>query len=589
MPAPISRRSDSTAPAASIEPAPRHARWRTIAPMPTTAPSSITQPSSIAAWPTMTSSPTTVGRSFAQWMTALSCTEAPAPIVMLELSPRSTAPNQMLARSPTRTSPTRTAVGAIQTASPIVGRMPPSSTITAIACRRRCLTACAQHYTVSPVSQVSYVRRRPDDDGTDRGARASHRGRGARASRRRQARRGAPAHVARVPEGHPAHPHRLGRHGAGERTCLPARRAARARAQQLRLGRLDLPGRARPRPHRLPPAGRPRRGHERAHLRARAEGVQVPLRVRRAARLLARARDGQHALRPGGLRAALRRPPVEHLRPVEARARQGRQGGDLPPAPRPHLGQEAVRRPRREAARAGGGRLDVHPHARVVRAARRAQEARHPARVRLQGPEQRRTAAGVDGRRRAVHGGGRHRRARPLGRGASALEHRLPLPGALRCRAQAVEARGRRDLLGRGDGALEGTRADERGVRRATATRLPAATGGRRMTAPPDVEARLWLALREVEAPEIPISVVGMGLIVSLAYRAPERAVDLELTFTAMGCPAMDFIQDDIRERLLAEPDVDEVRIEVVWDPLWTRSRIRDDARATMRALGIVA
>ena len=103
------------------------------------------------------------------------------------------------------------------------------------------------------------------------------------------------------------------------------------------------------------------------------------------------------------------------------------------------------------------------------------------------------------------------------------------------------------------------------------------------------VEARLWEALREVEDPEIPISVVGMGLIVSLAYRPGERAVDLELTFTAMGCPAMDFIEDDIRERLMAEPDVDEVRIEVVWDPVWTRRRIREDARARMRELGIVA
>jgi metal-sulfur cluster biosynthetic enzyme len=103
------------------------------------------------------------------------------------------------------------------------------------------------------------------------------------------------------------------------------------------------------------------------------------------------------------------------------------------------------------------------------------------------------------------------------------------------------------------------------------------------------VEARLWRALQEVEDPEIPISVVGMGLIVSLAYREQERAVDLELTFTAMGCPAMDFIQDDIRERLLAEPDVDAVRIEVVWDPVWTRSRIREDARERMRSLGIVA
>lgn len=104
-----------------------------------------------------------------------------------------------------------------------------------------------------------------------------------------------------------------------------------------------------------------------------------------------------------------------------------------------------------------------------------------------------------------------------------------------------------------------------------------------------EVEARLWTALQEVEDPEIPISVVGMGLIVSIAYRGDERAVDLELTFTAMGCPAMEFIEDDIRERLLQEPEVDDVRIEVVWDPMWTRARIREDARATMRRLGIVA
>ena len=69
--------------------------------------------------------------------------------------------------------------------------------------------------------------------------------------------------------------------------------------------------------------------------------------------------------------------------------------------------------PGREGAHPGRQRLDVHPHARVVRPPRRAQAPRHPARVRLQGPDQRRAAPGVDGRRRALHGGGRHRRARP--------------------------------------------------------------------------------------------------------------------------------------------------------------------------------
>jgi len=101
------------------------------------------------------------------------------------------------------------------------------------------------------------------------------------------------------------------------------------------------------------------------------------------------------------------------------------------------------------------------------------------------------------------------------------------------------------------------------------------------------VEARLWEALRGVEDPEIPVSVVGMGLIVSLAYVPEERRADLQITFTAMGCPAMDFIQDDIRDALLADPDVDSVDIEIVWDPVWTKARLRDDARSKMRSLGI--
>jgi metal-sulfur cluster biosynthetic enzyme len=101
------------------------------------------------------------------------------------------------------------------------------------------------------------------------------------------------------------------------------------------------------------------------------------------------------------------------------------------------------------------------------------------------------------------------------------------------------------------------------------------------------VEARLWEALRGVEDPEIPVSVVGMGLIVSLSYVAEERRADLQITYTTMGCPAMDFIQDDIRDALLCDPEVDVVNIEVVWDPIWTKARLRDDARSRMRELGI--
>ncbi len=97
----------------------------------------------------------------------------------------------------------------------------------------------------------------------------------------------------------------------------------------------------------------------------------------------------------------------------------------------------------------------------------------------------------------------------------------------------------------------------------------------------------LWDALRDVLDPELPISVVDMGLIVDLKQQ--NGIVDLKLTYTAMGCPAMDFIQDDIRDRLLKEDGVKQVHIEVVWDPVWTKNRLSEDGIDIMRTWGVSA
>ena len=114
-----------------------------------------------------------------------------------------------------------------------------------------------------------------------------------------------------------------------------------------------------------------------------------------------------------------------------------------------------------------------------------------------------------------------------------------------------------------------------------------AAPGYIALTRQERVQARLWQALRTVEDPEIPVSVLGLGLIVSVGYDPALRKAALEITFTSMGCPATEFIEDDIRNALMADPDVDAVEIEIVWDPVWTKDMIRADARETMRRLGI--
>ena len=95
----------------------------------------------------------------------------------------------------------------------------------------------------------------------------------------------------------------------------------------------------------------------------------------------------------------------------------------------------------------------------------------------------------------------------------------------------------------------------------------------------------LWRALEDVEDPEIPVSVVDMGLIVDLQFVPP--VVQLKLTYTAMGCPAMEMIQDDIRARLLRQPGVERVDIEVVWDPVWAPDRLSPRARRKLRSLGV--
>ena len=96
---------------------------------------------------------------------------------------------------------------------------------------------------------------------------------------------------------------------------------------------------------------------------------------------------------------------------------------------------------------------------------------------------------------------------------------------------------------------------------------------------------RLWAALSEIQDPEMPVNLVDLGVIYAIEER--DGVVDVDLTFTAMGCPASDFILDDVRERLMREPGVSEVRIQVVWDPPWTVARMTQAGRDSLESWGL--
>lgn len=122
---------------------------------------------------------------------------------------------------------------------------------------------------------------------------------------------------------------------------------------------------------------------------------------------------------------------------------------------------------------------------------------------------------------------------------------------------------------------------------------MPHASGGRDRWSPPltripeDGDAALRDVLDEVLDPELPISLVELGLVYGVAFEHGTARVDL--TFTATACPCMDFIKQDVTDRIAMEPWVEAVEINEVWDPPWTTARISEAGRRKLKMLGVGA
>jgi phenylacetate-CoA oxygenase PaaJ subunit len=99
------------------------------------------------------------------------------------------------------------------------------------------------------------------------------------------------------------------------------------------------------------------------------------------------------------------------------------------------------------------------------------------------------------------------------------------------------------------------------------------------------LEKRVWEALSRISDPEMPVSLVDMGMVYRVAVA--DGTAEIDLTFTSIGCPAMDMILGDVREAVTALPGIDRVEIEVVWSPPWTKDRLTTKGRTLLSAFGL--
>jgi phenylacetate-CoA oxygenase PaaJ subunit len=98
-------------------------------------------------------------------------------------------------------------------------------------------------------------------------------------------------------------------------------------------------------------------------------------------------------------------------------------------------------------------------------------------------------------------------------------------------------------------------------------------------------EQSAWSALAKVHDPELPVNIVDLGLVYGLRIEGDE--VHVQLTHTAIGCPAIEMMQQDVEAALLAVPGVQRVRVETAWDPPWNKGRLTPRGRAALLAYGI--
>ena len=92
------------------------------------------------------------------------------------------------------------------------------------------------------------------------------------------------------------------------------------------------------------------------------------------------------------------------------------------------------------------------------------------------------------------------------------------------------------------------------------------------------VETQVEEALKSVYDPEIPVDVVALGLIYATDI-ADDGAVSITMTLTAPGCGMGPVLIQDIEERVSQVPNVSSVKVELVFDPPWSRDMMSEEAQ----------
>jgi FeS assembly SUF system protein len=98
------------------------------------------------------------------------------------------------------------------------------------------------------------------------------------------------------------------------------------------------------------------------------------------------------------------------------------------------------------------------------------------------------------------------------------------------------------------------------------------------------MEQRIIAALRLVYDPELPVNIYDLGLIYDIRTDCDNR-VEIDMTLTAPACPVAGSLPGQVERTVRTHVPLEDVKVNLVWDPPWTQERISDEARLELNML----
>ncbi len=92
------------------------------------------------------------------------------------------------------------------------------------------------------------------------------------------------------------------------------------------------------------------------------------------------------------------------------------------------------------------------------------------------------------------------------------------------------------------------------------------------------LEEKVVEMLKTVYDPEVPVNVYDLGLIYKIDVK-DDGCVDIDMTMTFPGCPAMEFLMEDVRQKVESIEETKDVTVNLVFEPLWNKDMMSDEAK----------